>query len=141
MDRLTVRLDPDVKRQLDLLAAKESTSPAALAREIIEAGVMNASERAWAPLTRIAVREELDAFLGSARIAREFAADELYGSLANELRADLDDLRILVGAVLSDALERSDGDLSSLLQKGLHVGFEGTRGLLVDIAEDAYAEL
>ena len=141
MDRLTVRLDPDVKRQLDLLAAKESTTSAALAREIIEAGVMNASERAWAPLTRIAVREELDAFLGSARIAREFAADELYGSLANELRADLDDLRILVGAVLSDALERSDDDLSSLLQKGLHVGFEGTRGLLVDMGEDPYADL
>lgn len=102
---------------------------------------MNASERAWAPLTRIAVREELDAFLGSARIAREFAADEFYASLANELRADLDDLRILVGAVLSDALERSDGYLSSLLQKGLHVGFEGTRGLFVDMAEDAYADL
>lgn len=141
MDRLTVRLDPDVKRQLDLLAAKESMTPAALAREIIEAGVMNASERAWAPLTRNAVREELDAFLGSARIAREFAADELYGSLANELRTDLDDLRILVGAVLSDALERSDGDLSSLLQKGLHIGFEGTKGFLADVNEDPYADL
>lgn len=141
MDRLTVRVDSDVRRQLDLLAAKEGTTPSALAREIIEAGIMNASERAWAPLTRLAIREELDAFLASERIAKEFAADELYGALANELRTDLDELRILAGAALSAILESSEGDLSSHLRQGLHVGFEGVRELFGDSEDDPYADL
>lgn len=141
VDRLTVRIDPDVRRQLDLLSAKGGTNPSALAREIIETGVMNASERAWAPLTRAAVREELDAFLTSERIAREFAVDDLYGALANELRLDLDDLRILAGAalsMLSDA--ESNGSIEAHLREGARIGFEEVRRAIIsdESVEDGY---
>lgn len=144
MDRLTVRLDPDVKRQLDLLAAKEGTSPAALARGIIERGVMEGAQRAWAPLVRRALRDELDAFIASESMAREFSADALYGKLANELRAELDDLRVLSGAALAAALEgcgqsmgRSDGAaLHAALRDGLWIGFEGIGGFFEPDGDD-----
>lgn len=101
MHRVTLRIDEDVKRQLDLMAAKNGIAPAAYARSLVERGVMEDAERAWAPLVRRAVREELDSFLSSARMDREFAADDLYGRLANELRMDIDDLRMLSGSAIS----------------------------------------
>ena len=137
MDRLTVRMDEDAKRQLDLLAAKRGTVPAVMARELIERGVMEDAQRVWAPLVRQAIRDEFDSFLESERIQREFSADELYGRLATELRMDLDDIRVLVGAVLADSLGRdgATGDeserLASALQQGLWMGFEGVRGAYV----------
>ncbi len=133
MDRLTVRIDEDVKRQLDLLAAKSGIVPAAMARELIERGVMEDTQRVWAPLVRQAIRDELDAFLESERIEREFSADELYGRIATELRMDLDDIRVLTGAALAESLARDGamGDeterLRAALQQGLWIGFEGVR--------------
>lgn len=126
MHRVTLRIDEDTKRQLDLLAAKEATTPAALARRLVERGVMEESERSWAPLVRNAVREELDAFLGSSRMEREFAFDELYGSLANELRTDLDAVRVLTGASVRLILGEggcSDDALGDALDAGAEIGF------------------
>lgn len=138
MDRLTVRMDEDVKRQLDLLAAKNGTVPAVMARELIERGVMEDAQRVWAPLVRQAIRDEFDSFLEGERIQREFSADELYGRLATELRMDLDDIRVLVGAVLAESLGRAGatGDeaerLAYALQQGIWMGFEGVRGAYVE---------
>ena len=122
MDRLTVRIDEDVKRQLDLLAAKSGKAPAAFARDLIEQGVMNEAQRAWAP---------------QERVQREFSADDLYGRLANELRLDMDDLRVLAGAALACALGllegsegvdgRGDERLQIALERGLWLGFDGLR--------------
>lgn len=131
MDRLTVRMDEDVKRQLDLLAAKAGTAPAVMARELIERGVMDGAQRAWAPLVRQAIRDELDAFLENERVQREFSADELYGRLATELRLDLDDLRVLAGAALAEVIREREATganakrLREALLQGLWVGFEG----------------
>lgn len=123
MHRVTLRIDGDTKRQLDLLAAKEATAPAALARRLVERGVMEEAERSWAPLVRNAVREELDAFLSSSRMEREFAIDDLYGSLANELRADLDAVRVLTGATVG-LLLGDDGCSDDVLGDALDAGAE-----------------
>lgn len=126
MHRVTLRIDDETKRQLDLLAAKDSTTPAALARRLVERGVMEEAERSWAPLVRNAVREELDAFLSSSRMEREFAFDDLYGSLANELRADLDAVRVLTGASVGLLLGEdgcSDDTLGDALDAGAEIGF------------------
>ena len=126
MHRVTLRIDEDTKRQLDLLAAKVATTPAALARRLVERGVMEEAERSWAPLVRNAVREELDAFLSSSRMEREFAFDDLYGRLANELRADLDAVRVLTGASVGLILGEggcSDDALGDALDAGAEIGF------------------
>lgn len=147
MDRLTVRIDEDVKRQLDMLAAKDGKAPAVLARDLIERGVMDEGQRAWAPLVRQAIRDEFDAFLEQERVQREFSADELYSQLANELRIDMDDLRALTGATLAQVLEiveSSDGTdgrgverLQAALEKGLWLGFDGLRSAMAqDEGED-----
>lgn len=137
MDRLTVRIDEDVKRQLDMLAAKSGKAPAVLARDLIERGVMDEAQRAWAPVVRQAIRDEFDSFLEQERVQREFSADDLYARLANELRMDMDDLRVLAGSVLACELgllegsEGADGHggerLRLALERGLWLGFEGLR--------------
>ena len=137
MDRLTVRIDEDVKRQLDMLAAKSGKAPAAFARDLIEQGVMNEAQRAWAPLVRQAIRDEFDSFLEQERVQREFSADDLYCRLANELRLDMDDLRVLAGAALACALGLLEGSegvdghggerLQLALERGLWLGFDGLR--------------
>lgn len=126
MHRVTLRIGDDTKRQLDLLAAKDATTPAALARRLVERGVMEEAERSWAPLVRNAMREELDAFLSSSRMDREFAFDDMYGSLANELRADLDAVRVLTGASLGLLLGESgcsDDALGEAFDAGAEIGF------------------
>lgn len=137
MDRLTVRIDEDVKRQLNMLAAKSGRAPAVLARDLIEQGVMNEGQRAWAPLVRQAIHDEFDSFLEQERVQREFSADDLYSRLANELRLDMDDLRVLAGAVLACALGLLEGSegvdghgserLQLALERGLWLGFDGLR--------------
>lgn len=100
MDRLTVRVDEDVKRQLAAIAARTGAQPTALAREYIEQGVLADKERLYAPLMRRAVREELEAFLQTSMVRREFAADDFYDRLSADLLTDLDDCRALAGATL-----------------------------------------
>lgn len=100
MDRLTVRVDEDVKGQLGAIAARKGVQPTTLAREYIEQGVLADKERLYAPLVRRAVREELDAFLQTSMVRREFAADDFYDRLSADLMVDLDDCRALAGATL-----------------------------------------
>lgn len=100
MDRLTVRVDEDVKGQLVAIAARKGVQPTTLAREYIELGVLADKERLYAPLVRRAVREELDAFLQTSMVRREFAADDFYDRLSADLMTDLDDCRALAGATL-----------------------------------------
>lgn len=142
MDRLTVRIDEDVKRQLDMIAAKAGVAPAVLARDFIARGVMDEGQRAWAPLVRQAIRDEFDSFLEQERVRREFSADELYGRLANELRIDMDDLRVLTAASLAQGLgiaegwgepeERGEERLHAALERGRWLGFEGLRDALTE---------
>lgn len=120
MERLTVRVDEDVKGQLSAIAARRGVQPTALAREYIEQGILSDKERLYAPLVRRAVREELEVFLQAAAVRREFAADDFYDRLAAELRMDLDDARALAGAVLflaatmaeSASVEADEGPLT-----------------------------
>lgn len=100
MERLTVRVDEDVKGQLAAIAARRGVQPTTLAREYIEQGVLADKERLYAPLVRRAVREELEAFLQTSAVRREYAADDFYDRLSAELRADVDDCRALAGACL-----------------------------------------
>lgn len=100
MERLTVRVDEDVKGQLAAIAARKGVQPTTLAREYIDQGVLSDKERLYAPLVRRAVREELESFLQALSVRREFAADDFYDRLSAELRMDLDDCRAIAGATL-----------------------------------------
>ncbi len=131
MERLTVRVDEDVKDQLAAIAARKGVQPTTLAREYIDQGVLSDKERLYAPLVRRAVREELESFLQASTVRREFAADDFYDRLSAELRMDLDDCRAVAGATLF---------LAATLAEHGGAAFEGTlpdRDEWCDLAAEA----
>lgn len=131
MERLTVRVDEDVKGQLAAIAARKGVQPTTLAREYIDQGVLSDKERLYAPLVRRAVRQELESFLQASTVRREFAADDFYDRLSAELRMDLDDCRAVAGATLF---------LAATLAEHGGAAFEGTlpdRDEWCDLAAEA----
>lgn len=97
---LTVRMSDELALELDMYcsATKESRSDAA--RSLLREALFAKRESNYAAICRIAVREELNKWLDSARMQKEYAADDFYDRLAAAMSSEMIEIRRLAGAIL-----------------------------------------
>ena len=111
--KLTVRISEELSTDLNMYAAAHEMSRSDAARELLREAVFAKREREFAPLCRSAVREELNKWLDSARMQKEYAADDFYDRLAASVDSELAEIRQLAGAGLYAAVaaaSHTDGD-------------------------------
>lgn len=112
--KLTVRISEELATDLDMYAAARGVSRSDAARELLREAVFAKREREFAPLCRSAVREELNKWLDSARMQKEYAADDFYDRLSAAVDSELAEMRQLLGAGLYAAVAaaaHTDGDV------------------------------
>lgn len=110
MAKLTVLVDGALVEDVDALAAGAGVTRSDMVRRLLAEAMLARNERTYASVCREAVRQELDSWLCSARIQKEWAADDFYDRLCCAFASELRGVRALAGAALHASLMLLDPD-------------------------------
>lgn len=118
---ITVRIDDSLKEELSKHCAATGETASQAVRSLLSEALLERNARTYDRAIRSAVRGELDRFLESDRVQKEFSADDFYDRLATALSYDIDELRRIAGACLFVASGVAEGT-------GAPLGSDGSRG-------------
>ena len=99
-EMLSVRIGKGLATDLEMYAASQGETRSEAARELLAEALFAKRERDFAKVCRLAVRDELNKWLDSARMQKEYAADDFYDRLAAAVSTELADISRLAGASL-----------------------------------------